>query len=43
VERFDFYEEAKRCQFVVATGETRSYGCFLLTKGILSGSAIAGV
>lgn len=35
VERHAFYEETGRCAFVLATGETRSYGCFFLTKGVL--------
>lgn len=35
VERHAFYQEAKSASVVVATGETRSYGCFLLTKGVL--------
>lgn len=35
VERHAFYDEAKNAAFVVATGETRSYGCFFLTKGVL--------
>lgn len=35
VERHAFYEETRNCAFVLATGETRSYGCFFLTKGVL--------
>jgi L-fucose mutarotase len=35
VERFAFYEEAKKSYAVVATGESRLYGCFLLTKGVI--------
>ncbi len=35
VERFAFYEEAKRAYCVVTTGETRFYGCFLFTKGVV--------
>jgi L-fucose mutarotase len=36
IERFAFYEEAKRAYCVIATGEKRFYGCFLLTKGVIS-------
>ncbi|MEN3145862.1 RbsD/FucU family protein [Neorhizobium sp. IRAMC:178] len=35
IERFAFYEEAKKAYCVIATGETRFYGCFLLTKGVI--------
>lgn len=35
VERFAFYEEAKRAYCVVTTGETRFYGCFLFRKGVI--------
>lgn len=35
IERFAFYEEAKRAYCVVTTGETRFYGCFLFTKGVV--------
>jgi len=35
IERFAFYEEAKRAFAVVATGEPRGYGCFLLKKGVI--------
>ncbi|WP_237152601.1 RbsD/FucU family protein [Oryzibacter oryziterrae] len=35
VERYAFYEEAKRAYAVVQTGERRFYGCFLLTKGVI--------
>ncbi|MFP3567919.1 RbsD/FucU family protein [Paraburkholderia sp. SIMBA_030] len=34
-ERFDFYERARKAYCVIATGEERGYGCFLLTKGVL--------
>ncbi|BAO88621.1 RbsD/FucU family protein [Caballeronia cordobensis] len=34
VERFAFYERAKRAYCVIATGETRGYGCFILKKGV---------
>jgi L-fucose mutarotase len=35
IERFAFYEKAKEAYCVIATGETRFYGCFLLTKGVI--------
>ncbi|HET8728677.1 MAG TPA: RbsD/FucU family protein [Alphaproteobacteria bacterium] len=35
VERFAFYERAKSGFAVVATGEERGYGCFLLKKGVI--------
>ena len=35
IERFAFYEEAKKAYAVIQTGETRFYGCFLLTKGVI--------
>lgn len=35
VERMAFYEQAKRAYCVIATGETRFYGCFLFTKGVI--------
>jgi L-fucose mutarotase len=34
VERFAFYGEAKSAALMVATGEARPYGCYLLTKGV---------
>lgn len=35
VERFAFYERAKSCYAVVATGETAKYGNIILVKGVL--------
>lgn len=35
IERFAFYEAAKRSFAVVQVGDTRPYGCFLLRKGIV--------
>lgn len=35
IERFAFYDEAKKGFAVVATGEGRPYGCFLLKKGVI--------
>lgn len=35
IERFAFYERARKAYCVIATGEERGYGCFVLTKGVL--------
>ena len=35
VERFEFYERAKRAYAVIVTGERRFYGCFILKKGVI--------
>lgn len=37
IERFAFYEAARQAFAVVATGESRPYGCFLLKKGVIFG------
>lgn len=34
VERFEFYDRAKKAYAVIATGERRFYGCFMFTKGV---------
>ncbi|QCI97505.1 RbsD/FucU family protein [Agrobacterium larrymoorei] len=39
IERFAFYEKAKEAYCVITTGETRFYGCFILTKGVIAPSA----
>lgn len=36
IERFAFYERAKRAFAVVATSEARTYGCFILSKGVIA-------
>jgi len=36
IERYAFYERAKRAYAIVATGETRSYGCILLIRGVVT-------
>jgi len=36
VERFAFYERAKQAYAVIATGERRFYGCFILKKGVIA-------
>ncbi len=35
IERFDFYDRAKRAYAVIQTGERRFYGCFALRKGVI--------
>ena len=35
MERFDFYEAANKCYAIVETMETRKYGNFILTKGVI--------
>jgi L-fucose mutarotase len=35
LERFAFYERARRAYCVIATGEQRGYGCFVFKKGVL--------
>ena len=35
IERFAFYARAKKAYCVIATGETRGYGCFIFKKGVL--------
>jgi len=35
VERFAFYDQARRAYAVIQTGERRFYGCFLLRKGVI--------
>jgi L-fucose mutarotase len=36
LERFAFYESARRAYAVVWTGERRFYGCFILKKGVVA-------
>ena len=35
VERQKFYVEAKKAMAVITTSDTRPYGCFMFTKGVL--------
>jgi L-fucose mutarotase len=35
IERFDFYERAKKAYCVIQTGERRGYGCFVFKKGVI--------
>ena len=35
IERMAFYEHAKKAYCVITTGETRFYGCFIFTKGVI--------
>ncbi len=36
IERHAFYERARKAYCVVATGERRFYGCFILKKGVIA-------
>ena len=36
IERFAFYERAKKAYCVIRTGERRFYGCFIFKKGVIS-------
>jgi L-fucose mutarotase len=36
VERFAFYERAKKAYCVIQTGERRFYGCFAFRKGVIA-------
>jgi len=36
IERFAFYERAKRAYCVIQTGERRFYGCFVFKKGVIA-------
>ncbi|XP_045882809.1 fucose mutarotase isoform X2 [Meles meles] len=40
IERFEFYERAKKAFAVVATGETALYGNLILKKGVLTPEAL---
>ena len=35
IERFAFYDLARKSYAVIQTGERRFYGCFVLKKGVL--------
>jgi len=39
IERFAFYERAKKAYCVIQTGERRFYGCFVLKKGVIAPDA----
>jgi L-fucose mutarotase len=39
VERFAFYDVARKAYCVVQTGERRFYGCFVFKKGVIAPSA----
>ena len=36
IERFEFYDLAKKAYCVVQTGERRFYGCFIFKKGVIA-------
>jgi L-fucose mutarotase len=35
IERFAFYDRAKKAYAVIQTGERRFYGCFAFRKGVV--------
>ena len=35
IDRFDFYEEAKKCYCIIATGESAIYANIMLQKGVI--------
>ena len=35
IERFSFYERAKKAYAVIMTGETALYGCIIFKKGVI--------
>jgi L-fucose mutarotase len=39
IERFEFYERAKKAYAVIQTGERRFYGCFIFRKGVIAPEA----
>jgi L-fucose mutarotase len=42
IERFAFYERAKKAYAVIQTQERRFYGCFIFKKGVISPDAQVG-
>ena len=35
IERFDFYDRARKAYAVIQTGDRRFYGCFIFRKGVI--------
>lgn len=35
VDRYDFYDEAEDAYVIIRTGETRTYGCVIVRKGLV--------
>ena len=35
IDRFDFYDEAKKCYCIIATGESAIYANIMLQKGVI--------
>ena len=35
VDRFDFYDDAEDAYVIIRTGETRTYGCVIVRKGLV--------
>lgn len=42
VERQEFYKRAKSAFCIIATGESRGWGCFILKKGVILPAGTAG-
>lgn len=40
IERFAFYEEAKKCYAVIATGEGAVYANVILQKGVIADQTV---
>lgn len=36
IDRFEFYDQAKKAYVIISTGEERFYGCAILKKGVLA-------
>ena len=36
IERFKFYEKAKQAYMIVSTTDARAFGCFIITKGVIT-------
>jgi L-fucose mutarotase len=35
IERYAFYERARKAFAIIATGELRTYGCVIIKKGVI--------
>src|SRR5690606_269655 len=42
IERFAFYDLARKAYCVIQTGERRFYGCFVFKKGVVASDEIPG-
>ena len=43
IERFKFYDDARKSYCVIQTGERRFYGCFIFKKGVIGPDVKLGV